>query len=124
MISKFGTPDFLVYINGIFRNLPFVIRNRTSKDHQKYDYVFDAVGKSTFGKCKPLLKDKGIYTSSEGFQNLLLAFITPLFLGKRVVFLPPTDINAGLSSIKELIEKGKFKPVIDKKYAIDRIAEA
>ena len=31
----------------------------------KYDFIFDAVGKSTFGKCKPLLKEKGIYISSE-----------------------------------------------------------
>jgi len=95
-----------------------------TKDHLKYDYIFDAVGKSTFGKCKSLLKDRGIYTSSEGFQNLLLALITPLFMGKKVIFLPPKDLKAGLNSIKSLIEKGLFRPVIDKKYSLEKIAEA
>ena len=84
-----------------------------TKDNEKYDFIFDAVGKSTFGKCRHLMKKNAIYTSSEGFQNLLLALITPLGGGKKVVFLPPRNIKAGLSFIKDLIEKGRFKPVID-----------
>jgi NADPH:quinone reductase-like Zn-dependent oxidoreductase len=46
-----------------------------TKDTEKYDFIFDAVGKSTFGKCKHLLKPNGIYISSElgpGAQNPLL----------------------------------------------------
>ncbi|MEP6846047.1 MAG: NAD(P)-dependent alcohol dehydrogenase, partial [Panacibacter sp.] len=93
-----------------------------TKDNEQYDVVFDAVGKSTFGKCKPLLKEKGIYTSSE--PNIIQVLTTSLRGGKKVRFRPPKNIKASLAFIKDLIEKGKFKPVIDRKYPIDKIAEA
>jgi len=95
-----------------------------TKDTERYDFVFDAVGKSSFAKCKKLLKKKGIYTSSGGAINILLIMITPLFGGKKVVFSFPKGIAAELNFIKELIEKGSFRPVIDRKYAIDEIVEA
>ena len=57
-----------------------------TKDNEQYDYVFDAVGKTSFFKCKPLLNKKGIFSSSAGLENLFLALITPLFGGKRVLF--------------------------------------
>jgi NADPH:quinone reductase-like Zn-dependent oxidoreductase len=95
-----------------------------TKDSEEYDFVFDAIGRSSFFKCKRLLKKQGIYTSSGGAENLLLIFITPLFGGRKVLFPRPVRIIEGLRFIKELIEKGKFKPVIDRKYPIDKIAEA
>ena len=95
-----------------------------TKDNEQYDFVFDAVGKSTFGKCKPLLKENGIYTSTDGFENIWLALITPLLGGKKVVFLPPRNAKAALNFIKDLIEKGSFRPVIDRKYPIEKIIEA
>lgn len=95
-----------------------------TKDNEKYDYVFDAVGKCSFFQCKHLLKKKGIFSSSNGLINILWAMITPVLGGKKVFFSAPKDIKGGLSFIKELIEKGSFKPVIDRKYPIDQIAEA
>src|SRR6266498_2566623 len=95
-----------------------------TKESEQYDFVFDAVGKSSFVKCKRLLKKNGIYTSSNGLINLFWMLITPLLGGKKVVFSPPKNIKAGLNFIKDLIEKGSFKPVIDRKYPIDKIAEA
>jgi NADPH:quinone reductase-like Zn-dependent oxidoreductase len=95
-----------------------------TKDEERYDYVVDAVGKSSFVKCKPLLKKNGIFTSSGGFENLFWALITKLSGGKKVLFVPPTDINSTLGFIKDLVEKGSFKPVIDRKYPLDKIAEA
>lgn len=95
-----------------------------TKDNERYDFVFDAVGKSSFFKCKKLLKKKGAYTSSNGLINLLWILITPLFGGKKVVFPPPKNIKTGLSFIKDLVESGNFKPVIDRKYPIEKIAEA
>jgi NADPH:quinone reductase-like Zn-dependent oxidoreductase len=53
-----------------------------TKDSEQYDFVFDAIGKSTFVKCKKLLKKNGIYTASNGLINILWVFITPLFGGK------------------------------------------
>jgi NADPH:quinone reductase-like Zn-dependent oxidoreductase len=91
-------------------------------DEEQYDFVIDAVGKSSFVKCKPLLKKNGVYAPSSGFENLFLVLITPLLGGKKVLF--PKDNKGILSFIKVLIEKGSFKPVIDRIYPLDKIAEA
>jgi NADPH:quinone reductase-like Zn-dependent oxidoreductase len=95
-----------------------------TKDNELYDFVFDAVGKTTFGKCKPLLKPKGVFSSSGGLENLFLAIVTPLFGGKKVLFKPPKNVKACLQFIMNLAEKGNFKPVIDRTYPLDKIAEA
>jgi NADPH:quinone reductase-like Zn-dependent oxidoreductase len=98
-----------------------------TKDDIPYDYVFDAVGKSTFGICKPLLLPKGIYISSElgpNNENLYLPLITPFLGGKKVIFPMPLDIKASLKFMNQLIELGHFKPVIDRIYPLDDIAEA
>lgn len=93
-----------------------------TKDEERYDFVIDAVGKSSFTKCKSLLKKNGIYAPSGGFENLFLVLITPLLGGKKVLF--PKDTKGNLGFIKDLVEKGNFKPVIDRKYPLDKIAEA
>jgi NADPH:quinone reductase-like Zn-dependent oxidoreductase len=98
--------------------------NDFTKDSEKYDFVFDAIGRSSFFRCKRLLKKKGVYTSSGGAENMLLLLITPLFGGKKVVFSFANNFKAVLNFIKDLIEKGNFKPVIDRKYPLDKIAEA
>jgi NADPH:quinone reductase-like Zn-dependent oxidoreductase len=95
-----------------------------TKDNERYDFVFDAVGKSSFLKCRKLLKKNGIYTSSGGWINLLMIIVTPLFGGRKVVFTFPKGIAATLNFIKDLIEKGSFRPVIDRNYPIDKIVEA
>ncbi len=102
-------------------------RQDLTKDDGKYDFVFDAVGKSTFGRCKPLLKEKGIYISSElgpGSQNIFLALITPFSKGKKVLFPIPSNIRGSMAYIRDLVKKGSFKAVIDKTYSLEDIAEA
>lgn len=98
-----------------------------TNDDEKYDYVFDAVGKSSFGKCKSLLKPQGIYISSElgpNNENLYLPITTRFSKGHRVIFPLPMDIKESLAFITKLIELGHFKPVIDRIYPLDDIAEA
>jgi NADPH:quinone reductase-like Zn-dependent oxidoreductase len=98
-----------------------------TQDTEKYDYVFDAVGKSSFGLCKPLLLPKGIYISSElgpHNENLYLPLITRFSSGKKVIFPMPLDIKASMVFITHLIELGHFKPLIDRVYPLDDIAEA
>jgi len=95
-----------------------------TKDNEQYDYVFDAIGRSSFAKCKRLLNNKGMFIPSNGLENILLAPITALLGGKKVAFMTPAYKNSTLTFIKDLVEKGSFKPVIDRKYPLEKIAEA
>jgi len=98
-----------------------------TKQNLKYDYIFDTVGKSSFGKCKPLLNSDGVYISSElgwMYQNFFFAFVTPMLGDKKVVFPVPINIKRSLRLIKKLIEEGKFKEVIDRKYPLEQIIDA
>jgi NADPH:quinone reductase-like Zn-dependent oxidoreductase len=98
-----------------------------TQDTQTYDVVLDAVGKSSFGRCKRLLKPGGIYVSGDfgpKAQNPILALITPLFGGKRVMFPIPRDDQEMARYFKGLLESGAFRPVIDRRYRLDQIVEA
>jgi NADPH:quinone reductase-like Zn-dependent oxidoreductase len=98
-----------------------------TRDGQTYEVVIDAVGKSSFGRCRRLLKPGGIYLSSELgrlSQNPILALVTPLLRGRKVMFPIPTDNQEMVRYFKGLIESGDFKPVIDRRYPLDQIVEA
>ena len=93
----------------------------------KYDFIFDAVGKSSFGKCKSLLLKNGIYISTElgkNAENIFFALFTPLIGGKKVLFPIPTINKQDVMFFKELAEQGFFKPVIDREYKLEQIVEA
>ncbi len=98
-----------------------------TKIDQKFELIFDAVGKSSFKQCKPLLTEKGKYVSTElgkNGQNIYLALFTPLKGGKRVIFPIPTMNNEILTFLKERVENGELKPVIDRSYKMHEIVEA
>ncbi len=116
LVRSLGADRVLDYHNEDFTELP---------DH--FDVVFDAVGKRTFGECKPVLKRKGIYMSTElgpRSENPFLALLTPLFGGKRVLFPIPTLTRKDVEFIIGLVTEGKFTPVVDRTYPLDRIVEA
>lgn len=96
-------------------------------DEQTYDVVLDAVGKSSFMRCRRLLKPRGIYLSSELgrlSQNPLLALVTPLVRRKKVMFPVPKHDQAMVRHFKSLIESGTFQPVIDRRVHLDDIVDA
>lgn len=98
-----------------------------TKVDQKFDLIFDAIGKSSFAKCKPLLKKQGIYISTElgkNSENIFLALLTPLFKGRKVLFPLPTIKKEDVIFLKKLFELGKFKPLVDRSYNLDNIVDA
>lgn len=111
---------------GADRVVDYTTRDFTADD-RGYDVVLDAVGKSTFGRCRRLLKPAGIYVSTDlgplG-QNVILPLVTRLFGGKRVIFPLPRYDHGWVIRLKGLIESGEFKPVIDRRYSLDQIVEA
>ncbi|MBW8738837.1 MAG: NAD(P)-dependent alcohol dehydrogenase [Streptomyces turgidiscabies] len=121
-------PDHLDLVKGLGadRVVDYTAQDFT-RDEQSYDAVFDAVGKSTFGQCKRLLKPGGVYLSSElgpGCQNLLLPLVTPLFRGRKVKFPIPTQNQEMVRSFRDLMEAGEFRPVVDRRYPLEEIADA
>lgn len=98
-----------------------------TKIDQKFDLIFDAVGKSSFWKCKPVLKKHGIYISTElgkNSENIFLALLTPLFKGKKVLFPLPTIKKEDVIFLKKLVEAGRFKPLFDRSFHLDNIVDA
>ncbi len=94
---------------------------------EKYNMIFDTVGKSSFRKCQPILEKKGIYISSELGKrsvNVMLALTTPIMGNKKVIFPIPRDIRGSLMFIKKLMESGEFKAVIDRTYDFDQFSQA
>ena len=117
----------LVRSLGADRVIDYTIEDFT-KDTQTYDVVLDAVGKSSFGRCKRLMGSRGIYVSSDlgpFSQNPVLALLTPLFLGKKVLFpIPPKHSQEEMSQVKDMIEAGAFRPVVDRRYPLVQIVDA
>ena len=93
----------------------------------KFHFIFDAVGKSSFGQCKPLLTEKGIYISTElgkNAENLFFALTTSISGGKKVLFPIPSITKEDVLFLKKLAENGELKPLIDRQYNLDQIVEA
>lgn len=98
-----------------------------TKTAEKFDFIFDSVGKSTFGACKPILNDSGIYISSElgpNAENIFYALTTKGSKSKKVIFPIPFSQKKTMPYILDLLKTGKFKPVIDKSYPLNEISKA
>ncbi len=98
-----------------------------TKINDEFDFVFDAVGKSSYGACKKLLSPKGKYCSTElgpHGQNPLLAIWFVITGSRKVIFPIPKINKENVEYIKHLVESGAYKPVIDRTYPLDDIIEA
>jgi NADPH:quinone reductase-like Zn-dependent oxidoreductase len=112
---------------GADRVIDYTTEDFTQGEGRQYDVVLDAVGKTTFGRCRRLLKPGGSYSSSElgpFWQNPGLALVTAVLPGRTVVFPTPIDNQAIVRHVKDLMESGTFTPVIDRRYPLDQIVEA
>jgi NADPH:quinone reductase-like Zn-dependent oxidoreductase len=96
-----------------------------TKNGQTYHVIFDAVGKHSFKRSQGSLEPGGMYLPTDGFENLVLALWTPRFGDKKVVFqIPPRQTKQDVLFLKQLVEAGKFRPVIDRTYALEDVVEA
>jgi len=90
-----------------------------------YNAIFDAVGKHSFKRCRNSLAPGGSYLATDGFRNVLLAIWTAGFGDKKVRFaLPPRYPRSDVVLIRDLIESGKYRPVIDRHYSMEDVVQA
>lgn len=93
----------------------------------RYHFIFDAVGKSSFGQCAPLLMPTGVYISTElgrGAENVFMALLGLVKGGKRVLFPIPIITQDEVRWLADLAAKKEIKPLIDRHYSFHEIVEA
>ena len=110
---------------------PDVVIDYTTTDFtatgETYDVVFDAVGKSSFRRCRKLVKRGGKFVSTDlGFmwQNVFLSLLTLKFVPKQVRMPIPKYTQDKVEALAALVESGDFRAVVDRTYPLDQIVEA
>jgi len=100
------------------------LREDFTRNGLRYDVVLDAVGKHSFLRSRRSLEPGGLYIATDRLYNFVLAPITSVIGSKKVVFNISPSTKDDLLLAKELVEAGKLRPVIDRRYALEDVVEA
>ena len=111
MVKSIGADEVIDYTREDF-----------TKNSETYDIIFDTVMKTSFSRCKRSLKQKGIYLTVD--WPLLQALWTSMTSSRKIVFGIAPSRTEDLVYLKEIIEAGKIKAVIDRRYSLEQTAEA
>ncbi len=99
-------------------------REDFTRNGKTYDVIFDAVGKESFSRCKSSLRPGGFYLPTDGFRNLFLWLWHKRFGDRKVVFEIPRFRKEDVVLLAELLETGRYRPVVDRVYPIEDVVEA
>jgi NADPH:quinone reductase-like Zn-dependent oxidoreductase len=114
LVRSLGADDVIDYTQEDF-----------TKNGATYDVVFDSVGKLSFGRCKESLKPGGVYLPTDGLKNVVLTAWTSRIGPSKVVFdIPPKFTKKDMIFLKNLMEAGKYRAVIDRRYPLEEVVEA
>jgi len=95
-----------------------------TKEEESYDIILDAVGKSSFSKCKKRLREGGIYLSTVPSYRLLLQQLWTSKIGKKKAIFGIASGDDNLQILKELLESNELRIIIDRTYPFEQIVEA
>jgi NADPH:quinone reductase-like Zn-dependent oxidoreductase len=101
------------------------MRDDFTQNGERYDVIFDAVGKQRFTSCRGSLRDRGRYLATDQLRNLVLALVTSRTGGRRVIFrIPPRYTKHDVVFLKALIEAGRYQAVVDRTYRLEDVVDA
>jgi NADPH:quinone reductase-like Zn-dependent oxidoreductase len=99
-------------------------REDFTKNGQAYDAIIDAVGKDSFRRSRRALKPGGTYVATDGLRNFFWLAWTWRIGNKRLKFAAGRRTKQDMVFLKELIEAGRFRAVIDRRYPMEQVVEA
>ncbi|MBD2777798.1 NAD(P)-dependent alcohol dehydrogenase [Iningainema tapete] len=114
----------LVKSLGATRHIDYKQQDFT-QDTTKYDIILDAVGNQSFSRCQQVLKPNGVYvTTLPSAENFVPFLFTALLPGKKAKLIVENPNTLDLAYLKELIEAGKIRAVIDRTFPLQELAAA